>query len=763
MIYRLFGVLLMGSIVTSVCCQDTISAYVLDGQTDESLIGANVLLKSLKKGTSTDAKGHFRISGTLPDQVQLQISYVGYRDTLVNYVVSEDKDTRIRLEADSMEMASVVITATRTRQTLENIPQRINQIDRRTIEEYPATNTDNLLKMIPGINVNRSWGIFSRNAAISMRGMPGSSRSLILMDGVPLNKTAGGTINWHIISPDEIETIEVVKGPGSTIYGNNAMGGVINILTKNPVKKLQGFADLGYGTYNTFKAQFNLRGNNSKNSRGLFWKIGSFYRQGDGYILEPEESSDSTDVKAYLREANANGLLGYRFSSTSKIEVDYRFYKDQRGTGVKVYEEEGSYESFTDNNFRVSYEGTAGRIKLNAKAFYLNEYFFRQSENLNSSGEYKLVDTETDKEDVGLWITLSGALGRSHRLTAGIDIKGGNLDSQETYRTSTDNISTQGNLLFSALFLQDEINLGGGKFKIVAGIRLDHARFYNGMLEVNDPTGKTGFSESFTESYPESSWVQLSPKLAFNYLILPSLRTFVSISSGFMPPRLDDLVGSRKIRRGFKIANPGLIPETLRTAEWGVDWVIKSKFSVQPSLFYSRGEDFQYLVATGDFIDVESNDPIPVYQRQNVTTVEVAGAELGLEYRISEQLNVNAAYTYNYSQILEYPSSDGLDLTSMELNEVPSNLVFVGLSWRNRIVNLFLDYSYTDKQWYDEENTEIIDSYSVINMRLSRKIIPALQVSLDIQDLLDEQFIDRKGYLSPGRFIMFEVKYLFNK
>ena len=95
------------------------------------------------------------------------------------------------------------------------------------------------------------------------------------------------------------------------------------------------------------------------------------------------------------------------------------------------------------------------------------------------------------------------------------------------------------------------------------------------------------------------------------------------------------------------------------------------------------------------------------------------------------------------------------------MNEVPENLLYAGLYWNNRVLNLHVNYTFTDDQWYDEENTVIIPGYSLLNLRLSRRILKNLDVVLDIQDLLNEQFIDRKGYLSPGRFFMLEIKYNF--
>lgn len=754
---QLFG------IVSFVEAQSEISGIVRDKTSLAPIIGVNILINENKAGTATNSSGYFKIENLASGIYQLNISHVGYIDTSFNINTSESLNLNIQLIPDSIEMSSLIITATRTPTIMRDVPQRVHIIDEKTIEEYPATNTDNLLRMIPGINVNRSSGIFSRNSSVTMRGMPGASRSLILLDGVPLNKSAGGTINWHLISPDEIERIEIVKGPGSALYGNNAMSGVINIITRKPQKKIQGKIEAGYGTYNTIKGQAMLYGNSFKESKGIYWKLGGFYRQGDGYIIEPEESRDSLNVNAYLEEGNLNGLFGYQFGPGQKLEVDYRYYNDKRGKGVKVYEQDGSYENFTDHNLRLGFEGNIKLTKINVNAFYFKEKYYRQNENINQSGEYKLVDTDTDKGDMGIWLTLSRSLGTKHHFSAGLDIKNGTLENQEIYRTSTDELYTDGKLLFSALFLQDEMNLAAEKLKLIAGIRFDYAKYYDGHFEVKYPTSKTGFSESSQVSYPQSAWIEISPKLALKYFIAKNLNVFVSASSGFMPPKLDDLAGSRKISRGFKIANPELLPEKISSFELGLDYSIADKLFIKPSGYYSLGDDFQYLVATGDYMDTGSDVPVPVYQRQNVTKVEIIGAELGLEYIITPKIKFTGSYAYNHSKIIEYNSDFGQSLDGKYLSEVPPNLVFLGFQWNNKIVDLFVDYNYTDDQWYDEFNTIIVGGYSLVNLRLSKFVLKKIQLVLDIQDLFDTQYVDRKGYLSPGRFVMFEVKYLINQ
>jgi len=259
---------------------------------------------------------------------------------------------------DTVNIDEIIISANRGSRSADDIPGRFEAIDSKTIAQLPIQNTDEILRSVANVHVNRSWGVFSQNASVTMRGLDGSARVLVLLDGVPLNKSAGGSINWHLISIDAIDRIEVLKGPASAIYGNNAMAGVISITTKKPVKKIQGNVGLFGGTYKTFGGEFNLSGTSVKNSKGLSWGINSFYRQGDGYILVPEDVRDSTDVKAALKEYNIAGNLAYNFNKNHKLEVGVHTYNDYRSQGRKVYEELGDYISVNTQFFRANYEGT---------------------------------------------------------------------------------------------------------------------------------------------------------------------------------------------------------------------------------------------------------------------------------------------------------------------------------------------------------------------------------------------------------------------
>jgi len=665
---------------------------------------------------------------------------------------------------DTVNISEVIVTANRSSRNVTEVPGIVTIIDSKTIDELPVQNVDEILKYVANVYVNRSWGIFSQNSSVTMRGLSSSSRVLVLIDDVPMNKSAGGSINWHLTSLNDIDRIEVIKGPASAIYGNNAMAGVINILTKNPTKKLQGETGLFASSYNTFGGYLNLSGTNVKNNSGLTWSVNSFYRQGDGYILTPDELRDSTDVKARLMEYNIAAKLGYRFNQNHKVEFGVQVYDDLRGQGKKIYEELGDYMSVNTSFFRANYQGVFNNTILNVLAFYQLEKETKQSESISSNnGKYKLSDRDARKDDYGLWINATTYLSSKNILTYGIDLKQGKADVTNIYRTSTDILIYSGILDFYGFFIQDEIKLLNEKLIFVAGARLDFARYYNGQLLVENPTSNTGFVTPFDEDFINSSWNSFSPKLALKYNFHKFHSIYISYSKGFMPPKLDDLSKSGKIRRGFKLANPELGPEYITNYEIGTKLIFIDKLTIEPSFYYSLGEDFQYFVGTGDSVDTGGDDLKPVYQRRNVAMVEVIGAEISTKYKLLEDINLVGNYAFNHSTIKEFVDPEALDknLKGNFLIEVPKHMVYLGIGWKNKYFNATVTYNYISNQWNDDENTVQIDAYDIIDLQISKEFAEKFSVSLDVQNLLDNDYIDRKGYLSPGRFITGEIKFKF--
>ncbi len=279
---------------------------------------------------------------------------------------------------------------------------------------------------------------------------------------------------------------------------------------------------------------------------------------------------------------------------------------------------------------------------------------------------------------------------------------------------------------------------------------------------MENPTSNTGFITSGSQEYDDKSWSAFSPKLALKYNINDTKSLYVSYSQGFMPPKLDDLSKSGKINKGFKLANPELGPEYLTNYELGATLDFYDKMSFKPSVYLSDGRDFQYFVGTGDSVDTGGDELKPVYQRKNVSSVRILGFEISGNYNPIRQLSLAVNYSYNNSTISDFKADkQEKDLNGKFLIEVPEHMAYVGIDWHNKFFTTKLSYNYIGSQWYDDENTILIDAYQTIDLKLSKVFARNYFIGLTVQNILDNKYIDRKGYQAPGRFIISEIKYKF--
>lgn len=679
------------------------------------------------------------------------------RDSLSNDTVRK---------AWTSDLPEFFVTATRTKRMAGEIPVRLSSIPSEEIDLMPSITSDNLLELVPGANIDRTNGIFSKNASITLRGLNGSPRTLILMDGIPLNKADGGGLNWNRMIPEFIERIEVSKGPTSSVYGSNAMGGVINILTRRPDAQLQGLVKAFYGTFNTFGGLFSIGGKPGKKEQGFYYVLSGFYRQGDGYIMVPEESRDSMDVKNGLKEGLIAARIGYKYGNQSYTEIEYNYYDDKRYDGFQVYEPGGGYNEYPTHALRVTSNNRFRRAELLVSAYYQNEFYHRLSESMavKKGNKYTMYLTDSKRIDQGIWSNLT--LHGKHRMTytIGLDLRTGSVDASDTYITSTDVMQNRGKMDFFALFGEYEWHIVKDRLCLLAGLRYDVARFYNGSYTIFEPTSLTSFMANYPTNFTDATWHAWSPKLGFRFLVTPQLNTYLSYSRGFRPAMLDDMCKNGNVTKGFKLANPQLQPETLDNYEAGADWNPVQGLSFQPSVYLSYGHDFQYFVNTGDSINTGGDKDKPIIRRENVTGVRVIGAEIAASWMIIRGLRLSANYAFNDSKITSFDSPvEGKDLTGKYIVEVPRNQVYAGVTWNNRYLQVTLTFNYKDFQYNDDENTQTTPASNTFDLRLGHTFMNRLTLSFTMQDIFNTRYYDSKGNLSPGRFMMLNLAWNFIK
>jgi outer membrane receptor protein involved in Fe transport len=752
--------------------QSCVSGKIVNSKTGLPVSAANVKV-SEKIGTVTDINGAFRICNLHSTAITLTVSFIGFETShqKIDLKPGENDGNTISLVPATVLINEMVVTATRTENEIMDVPARINTVSLKTIQSIPNQSVDEVLKYIPGINYSRPFGIFSTKATLTMRGMSGKeqARVLVLLDGTPLNKSDGGTVDWNMVDMNSVKKIEITKGAGSALYGGNAMGGIINIITDQPAEKLAVKASLEYGSFNTLGGKLNLGGKiNKTNSKDSFyWLANTFYKQSDGYITQSEADVRANPyiVKSNMKEIGGILKTGYSFGNKKSVEATVKYYNDHRGTGEKEFQPDGNVTDHDTYGTTITYKGSYKNIQVNSSWYFLTENYKKVNEYLKD--DYTWYNVLSVRSDYGWITTLTGSAGKNHKITGGLDLKKGGVDAYDKYYTSTDIVYNKGKMTTSALFAQDEIKLAGDKIRVVAGLRFDMATYFDGSFRIESPTMETEFMKGYqVPEMPQQNWQALSPRLSLQYKWNSNGRIYALYSRGFRASTLDDLCRSGRIKGGFKIANPYIKPEYLSNYETGIDIRPAEHLNFTGSVYYSRGKDFQYYVSNGQTIDMGFGDR-PIFIRDNISDVELYGAEAELRYDIMSSLTLFANYAYSHATILKYTrisANDTIDLTGKFLTDIPDHIFCAGTTYTNPYVNSSLFLRYTSPMWVNDQNsidevilTDRYAAYTTVDLKLWKQIKQHYKLSLNLQNIFDVKYYDSKDAVCPGRFITCEL------
>ena len=228
---RLFPLFIVGIFAALV------SAYTISGTISEKngdpIPAAHIFLPSEKIGTAADIDGKYSLE-VPPGVHRFKITALGYQDIDTSFVVSGDKVINFIMRSQAMVGDVVVVSASRIEQNILDTPISTTVAKGDVLAERTTAGMDDAIKYIPGVTMNK-YQISIRNSSGYSQGC--GSRVAMLIDGVPVTAGDTGEIKWDALPIGQVQQMEVVKSAGSALYGSNAMGGVINFITRRPEKK----------------------------------------------------------------------------------------------------------------------------------------------------------------------------------------------------------------------------------------------------------------------------------------------------------------------------------------------------------------------------------------------------------------------------------------------------------------------------------------------------------------------------------------------
>lgn len=708
---------------------------------------------------------------------------------------------------EATTLGTVVVTATRSAVNAEDAPAAVSVITDKQIEDRNVSRVTDALHKVPSLYLGRGENGQSNSSegAFSLRGMT-TNRTLVVMDGLqPLQNGNSQGVNWLTPFVDDIERVEVVPGAFGALYGSAAMGGVINIISKNAdtdelkFRLKRGFGDAaGTDTSVYFRKRL---------ENGLGINAGLSKVDRDGYISEqtvrPIASGVAgTPVIGAIPTTTREGVPGYILGNRGKqpwtqenalLRLSYDFNATDRVyVGVARAEAKQGYTQFNTylKNAVTGAPVSSGTLGIDGKRVTLSESnFLGATPSIDSSTRYtagyeSVIGTNTKfKVDVArinreyyfptagstaTWAGGAGSLttspntstdatasltfplGERHLVVTGISThrdtverRGWSLANWRNPDSKTGvNSGYDGSSTTTSLFAQDEILLND-QWTVYAGGRLDRWTTSGNFFQNTSPVTSA--------SYASRSDTAFNPKFSTVWQPADVLTMRASWGKSFRSPSNFDLysttVNSSSISpTGFLTiqSDPSLKPERATSWEVGGDWQVNKDATVRATYYRTRLEDMIY----------SKQIDLSLTQRINAGAAQVNGLELGLTSRLASWLTLDTNISWIDSEMLSNTADP--DSVGKQLTQVPSRLAYVGLTAQQGPWIGTLEARYSGHVFLTAKNTDTYegvpgsnDAYTMVNTKLGYTINKNTRVNLAINNLFDREVYNFA--LLPGR------------
>ena len=629
-----------------------------------------------------------------------------------------------------VELEQVVVTATKTQQSIREVPAAVSVVTREQIEQSAASTVDQLLQAVPGVYAARMDASSpSRIAQTYTRGLPGNSRTLVLLDGIPMNVLYDGQVDWSQLSTQDIERVEVVRGASSGLYGANAMGGVINILSRIPEEGIHSKLGVEYGSLNSKR----VVASHTQNTGPTSFLVSASHYESDGYNMWRGDSTvpaSHRDVIGTVKE-NYSAKVLHEIDASRILEAGLSYMKDETTGFYKPGT--GGYIPQTREQFVPSLRYSADEAGANTSLVAYGRFGKQWSDTLATPAYASISEKGVyNDQTLGANGQRTFQLTDNQRLTVGADVLDGTIDNHFTYPGTSRLRKTKGDLERYGFFVQDEIKINARWRANVAG-RYDHWKYGGNQTD-------TGAGQP-NSSYTTTKGSGFSPKFGLLYKLSEAVNLRATAGKAFNLPDMFNLYANTKRGTTTNWANPNLTPEKVKSYDLGVDYYFGKTGYIKATAYQNDATDFIYSVQR----DATNVDKI------NVGGVKTKGYEFEGLYRLTETLSLTASYTINDSIIVKNDRATAL--VGKQLTNVPRHQGYFRADWGPQGgVKLFAVANYVGDRYGNDTNTTVYKNYTTYDLGGSYDFTKDLSGRLTLLNITDKKY-DGIGYIAPGATI----------
>jgi len=692
---------------------------------------------------------------------------------------------------DHPEDREVTISASRSQAKLESMPVSTVLITKEDIQKSPATTLDQLLRMIPGINLSGAPFYTSdpTGTSLKMRGLA-NAKVLVMLDGVPIHDPFYSTIQWFKVPLSSIDHIEVVRGGGSSLWGNLAVAGVINIISKKPEGN---GGEISASAGNMSTSNFAIA-KNIEVDDNIKLRISADYFNTDGYTPTPVWFNGSYKLSAG-QGTNSDNQVNFRVDSAIKISDDTSGF-----VKVAIHQQNQYLTNYLGQNLQQTFDASGGitsrlsdNSSIDAKLWYQNVIFNKNnatgcwpginttngiyspnnskcgtsfSPNVSPSDSapiYQYV-SQTDYQpysEIGSSLVYTNRYSQGTS-TVGIDSRRiSATDSQFNYNaptvasgvvTTSPTVNTyiysKATQQFIGVFYEQKYR-PIDVFEATLGLRLDSWTNSNGSISINNSVN----------AQADQTQYSFDPSLSLKYYASEDWSVRSSIYKGFRAPGLNNMYrsyGSTATGSSTaSISNPNLSPETLYGWEIGTDY--KSS-SVDLSLTYYNlmVQNMNYSMAlynTSTGIAGQYYNTVKSLYGISATSFSYYsdlfdsrsnGIELGTKWYVAPNLKLIANYMYTNAYLTS--TIDPVKNPAFtQLGGVSPNVGILGVDWQiTPKLSTYWQFRAVSQAYLDTAQTTIMPGYATVDFNVMYRVDNKTTLTANVINLFNQ------GYYTDG-------------
>jgi outer membrane receptor protein involved in Fe transport len=698
---------------------------------------------SFDRHIRTDANGAFAFDGVPVGSGIVDVTLSGFNS--VSHPWSTAPGTTVRLDltlAPEVLNQKITVTANRAATLLADVPASNIQFTSDDLHATPALTLDDDLRQVPGFSLFRRSSSRTANPTtqgVSLRGLgaDATSRALVLADGIPLNDPFGGWVYWDRVPLESIASVEIAQEGSSSLYGSDALGGVVQILTK-PVTPAGISLETSYGNQNTPEYSMWAGGE----THGWFGAVAGEYFRTDGYVLTPEAFRGSVDTAAASDHGTVDATVGRKFGMSSSVFASGSYLNESRNNGTMLQTNDTAIgEGVLGANVGIGKWGSlSARVYGEAETYHQSLSSIASGRNSES-----LTDLQTvPAQGVGSSVVWSVQVKKRLTIVAGVDDSENFGVSQDhkyaqigtpPVSTNTTDIFSGGKQRTVGVFGEDLIQITPKWLLSLSG-RVDHWSNFD-ATSTTFPITPPG--PVVVAPFDSRSDTAFSPRLTLLHQMNSNVSWTFSAYRSFRAPTLNELYRTSRVGNKIIQSNPDLIAEHLSGGEAGITvsgW--SQRIQVRGVVFYNQIVDPIANVTTS----VNTTTNTITTTKENLGRTNAPGFEIDSTFNFTHNFLLTAGYQYVDTKVSSYPApAGGVSLVGLWVAQVPHNSFTFQARYDNpRWVTVSVAGRAIGKQYDDDQNVYPLGSFFVLDAQVSRIVGAGFQIYGAVENLFNEKY-----------------------